>query len=292
MHVSVVTKSFAPDYELCVALNRSVLEFFPNTVEHQIIVPRPDMPRFRALAGARTRIRCDSELLPRTFARLPLSNITLNLTHPFPPIRGWIQQQLVKVAAVADSNADVVLTIDSDVEFIKPVAPELFIRDGAVRFFRNPGAITAELSRHTLWHNTARTLLGLPIADPPFSDYISSYLAWDPKIVRQMLTRVEGITARAWTTAIASQLNFSECILYGIYVENLADIHAKAFASKDPLCHAYWNETPLDRDTVDAFIKNAQADDIAAMISAKSLTPQPIREFAFTELRRKFSQID
>jgi hypothetical protein len=35
--IAVITKSFAPDFELCVALNRSVLDNAPDTVQHHII---------------------------------------------------------------------------------------------------------------------------------------------------------------------------------------------------------------------------------------------------------------
>ena len=84
--IAVITKSFAPDFELCVALNRSVLDNAPDTVRHHIIVPRPDLKLFGRLASARTHIRCDADLLPRAFVRVPLSNITVNLRRPFPPV--------------------------------------------------------------------------------------------------------------------------------------------------------------------------------------------------------------
>src|SRR5271157_904286 len=108
--IAVITKSFAPDFELCVALNRSVLDFAPDTVRHHIIVPRSDLKLFGQLAGPRTLVWCDVDLLPRTFVSVPFRNIMLNLSRPFPPVRGWILQQVVKLAAVAASEDDVVLT--------------------------------------------------------------------------------------------------------------------------------------------------------------------------------------
>ena len=78
--MAVITKSFAPDFELCVALNRSVLDNSPDTVWHHIIVPRSDLRLFGRLAGPRTHIRCEADLLPRTFVRVPFNNITVNLS--------------------------------------------------------------------------------------------------------------------------------------------------------------------------------------------------------------------
>jgi hypothetical protein len=100
-------------------LNKSVLDNSPDTVQHHIIVPRSDLKLFGRLADTRTHIRCEADLLPRTFVRVPLVNITVNVSRPFPPVRGWIQQQVVKLAAIAASEDDVVLVVDSDVEFFR-----------------------------------------------------------------------------------------------------------------------------------------------------------------------------
>src|SRR5260370_1264175 len=130
--MAVITKSFAPDFELCAALNKSVLDNSPDTVQHHIIVPRSDLKLFGRLAGPRTQIRCEADLLPRMFVRVPFVNITVNLSRPFPPVRGWIQQQVVKLAAIAVSEDDSVclvywedtpLTLDSAARFIRGVRP-------------------------------------------------------------------------------------------------------------------------------------------------------------------------
>jgi hypothetical protein len=283
--MAVITKSFAPDFELCVALNRSVLDNAPDTVRHDIIVPRSDLKLFGRLTGPRTHVRCDADLLPRTFVPLPFSNITVNLGRPFPPVRGWIQQQVVKLAAVAASEDDVALIADSDVELLRPFTAEMFIRDGKVRFFRKPDQIDRQLPRHMTWHRVARVLLGLPPAEPPYADYISSLIAWDPVIVRQMLARVAATTGRPWPTAIAGQIDFSECVLYGVFVDSVSGARASPFASDDPLCLLHWEHAPLSLDGVADFIRGVRPTDIAAMIPSKSRTPMAVREAAFTALR-------
>ena len=118
--MTVITISYAPDFELCVALKQSLLENSPDTIQHHIIVPRSDLELFQRLANSRSHIICEADFLPRSFVRVPLSNMMINLRRPFPPVRGWIQQQVIKLAAIAASDDDVVLTVDSDVEFIQP----------------------------------------------------------------------------------------------------------------------------------------------------------------------------
>jgi hypothetical protein len=283
--MAVMTKSFAPDFELCAALNRSVLDNSPDAIQHHIVVPRSDLKLFRRLAGPRTHIRCEADLLPRAFVRVPLSNIMINLGRPLPPVRGWIQQQVIKLAAIAASVDDVVLVVDSDVEFVRPFAAQMFVRDGAVRFFCKRNQIDKRLPRHMTWHRVARTLLGLPPAEPPYPDYISSPLAWDPTIVRRMLARVEATTGRPWPTTIAGQFDFSECVLYGVFVDAVCGPPANSFASDDPLCLIYWEQTPLNSDSAAQFIRRARPTDIAATIQSKSQTPLAVRHAAFAALR-------
>jgi hypothetical protein len=284
--MAVITPSFAPDFELCVALNRSVLDNAPDTVQHHIIVPRSDLKLFGRLAGPRTHIRCEADLLPRTFVPVPFSNITINLGRPFPPVRGWILQQVVKLAVVAASEDDVVLVVDSDVEFVRPFTAEMFVRDGNVRFYRKPNQIDNRLPRHMAWHRVARVLLGLPPVEPPFTDYIpSSLVAWDPIIVRRMLARVTATTRRPWPTAIAGQLHFSEWTLYGVFVDDVSGAPANSFASDAPLCLCYWEPSPLNLDRAADFIRGIRPTDVAAMIQSKSRTPLAVREAAFAALR-------
>jgi hypothetical protein len=284
--MAVMTPSFAPDFELCVALNRSVLDNSEDTVQHHIIVPRSDLKLFSRLAGPRTHIRCEADFLPRTFIPVPFSNITVNLSRPFPPVRGWILQQVIKLAAVSAAEDDVVLVVDSDVEFIRRFTVETFVRDGKVRFYRKPNQIDERLPRHMAWHRVARVLLGLQPVEPPFTDYIpSSLVAWDPRIVRRLLARVTATTGRPWPTAIAAQLHFSEWTLYGVFVDDVSGAPADTFTSEDQLCLCCWEVSPLSLDRAADFIRGVRPTDIAAMISAKSRTALTVREAAFAALR-------
>jgi len=154
-----------------------------------------------------------------------------------------------------------------------------------VRFFRGRNPIDRRLPRHMTWHRVARALLGLPAAEPPYPDYISSPLAWDPAIVRRMLARVAATTGRPWATAIAGQLDFSECVLHGVYVDEVAAAPANSFVSDDPLCRVYWEQTPLNMDDAARFIRSVRPTDIAVVLQSKSRTPPAVREAIFSALR-------
>ena len=281
----VLTPSFGPDFDLCADLNRSVLAYSSADVRHQIIVPKSDLPVFRPLAGARTEIRTEAEFLPSSFVRAPGVNATINLRRPFPPVRGWILQQVIKLAAAADADADVVLLVDSDIEFVRPFSVDTFVRDGVIRFYRLPDEVDHRLPRHVLWHKAARELLGLPAMPPPLPDYVSSLVAWDPAIVRQLLGRVEQVTGGRWANAVASRLHFSEWTLYGVFVEHILGDTATRFSAETSLCHALWDTVPLDEHTVGEFVAGMADDDVAVMISAKTRTPLAIRRAASAAMR-------
>jgi hypothetical protein len=180
-----------------------------------------------------------------------------------------------------------VVLVDSDVEFIRPFNAETFVQDGVVRLYRLPREIDARLPRHITWHRVARKLLGLPRAQPPFTDYISSLLAWDPNIVRRMLSHIAATTGRPWASAIGAQLHFSEWTLYGVFVDEVIGARANSFASGDPLCLAHWGTVPLTHDSATEFMRRTRPTDIAAMISAKSLTPLGVKRAAFAKYRAR-----
>jgi hypothetical protein len=280
----VLTPSYEPDFGLCVDLQRSILAHSPDSVEHHIVVPRSDIDLFRQLDGARVQIHDVTEILPRSFRQLPGANVWTNLWRPFPPVRGWIAQQILKLAAAARSDADVVLLVDSDVVFVRPFTADTFIQGGVVRFYRREDAIPGDKDRHVRWHQNARRLLGLPPGRPPFHDYICWPGPWSPKIVRAMLRRVEHVTGRRWPTAIGSRLHFSEMILYGVYVDEILGAPANTYASDDMHCVNYFDEVPLDADDLHEFLGRIDNDDLAVMISAKSHTPLSLRRRALANL--------
>ena len=276
--LSVVTPSYRPDLELCRQLNQSLQKFGPADLTHRIIVPTVDLDIFAGIGD----VRDASQYLPRSFVPIP-RNLWINLRHPIPPIRGWIAQQVIKLASAAQSTSSVVLLVDSDIVFIRPFSVDTFYRNGQTRFFRAANAVHIGMERHILWHRVARKLLGLPASDRiPFHDYICWPMSWDPRIVRAMLQRVQEKTGKTWQSAIAAQLHFSEGILYGVYVDEV--LGGTPYSADTMLCMNYWDETPFDENALATFMSNASSSDVAVMISAKSGTPLEVRTRALAKI--------
>jgi hypothetical protein len=279
--LAIVTPSFGPDAPLFADLHRSVLRHTGQDVVHHVIVPDAHRPLFAQYAGPRCRIWVESELLPRRFVTLPRSGLRVNLKRPWPPVRGWILQQAIKIAVAETLSADVVLIADSDVVLVRDITADTFITDGKLRLYRLPEAVHAGMTDHVRWHEVARRLLGLPAAPGlPLPDYVSSLNIWSPPVVRAMQRRVSEVTGRDWMDVVTSQLQISEFILYGVYLDEIVAEPGAGWPGDTTICHNYWDITPLDLAGGLAFADKLGEAAVGMMISAKSHTAAEVREAA------------
>ncbi|KQO01824.1 hypothetical protein ASF21_09635 [Arthrobacter sp. Leaf234] len=270
--LAIVTPSYAPDRELCGDLVRSVLQFSQENVHHHIVVPKQDLALFSSLSGDRTTIHCADHFLPRSMLRVPPINAWINVRHPYPPVRGWIAQQIIKLSLASSLRADVVLLVDSDIVLIRPFSGSTFTPSGSASLFRVDAGIDGSLPRHRLWHQTARRLLGLPPDDRTvLPDYICCPCVWVPDVVRSMLTRIERETGTDWATAVGAELHFSEMILYGVFIEEVFGLDG-IDVTADMRCLNHYEEVPLDAPALDDLLVGVRPTDVAVMISAKSRT--------------------
>ncbi|KUM39433.1 hypothetical protein AR539_01625 [Arthrobacter sp. EPSL27] len=253
-------------------------------VEHHIVVPHRDRKYFNDLAGRRTFVRDVREFLPGNLVRAPGANLWFNARQLWPPVRGWIAQQLVKLSAAASFETDGVLLMDSDMVLIRRTSLDSFLLNGKPTFYRNPGAVHQGLPMHRKWHESSRSLLGL--TPPPagnLTDYISWPCLWEPTVVRGLLSAIEAHTGRAWATAVGSQLHFSEMVLYGVYVDEV--LGGAETTTNRMRSVVYSEERPLDPAALSALLAGVTSADLAVMVSAKSGTALLDRRQALAEVR-------
>ncbi len=281
--LEVITPSYAPDFELCSDLNASVLER-GERVRHTIIVPPRDLVLFGALGNEWTSIRSADEFLPG-LRRLP-RNFWLNPRRPWLPVRGWVAQQLVKLAAAAASESDLVLMVDSDIVFVRAFGVETFLsEDGRPEFYRLDDAVDDRLPRHVLWHRAARRLLGLHApSTTPLPDYVSCPCVWEPVVVRSLLDRIEEVASAPWQRVVAAEPHVSEMMLYGVFVDALLPAAPPRHTVSDMRCHRHYDEVALDASELHHFLAGIRPVDHSVMISAKSGTDLDTRRVALGAL--------
>jgi Family of unknown function (DUF6492) len=283
--LAVLTPSFRGDVGLFADLHESVLVNTRPTVVHHVVVPPSDAPLFREYEGARCRVWTHRDLLPRYCVSVPYaSGLTLSLQRPWPPVRGWVVQQLMKLAATAALDARAVLIIDSDAVLLRETTVDDFTDDGRLWHFRRDRAVTTGMDRHLLWHNVARKLLDIPgLVSPPAPDYISPITVWDSTVVRALTEHIADSTGRNWMDAVAGELHVSECVIYGVFVDHVLGGVAP-FGG--PLCHNYYERAPLSPDDARAFADQMPSKAVGAMISSHSQTPREVRREAFLRCRQ------
>ena len=275
--VAFVTVSYGPDRDRCALLCRSVDALAPEILEHVIIVDRADLPLFRELESGRRRVIVAEDVLPRRVWRLQARRVGLRsnaFLHLGKPIRGWLLQQLVKMAACREVAADVIVHADSDVSLMRRFAASSLVdAQGRLRLYRGPGGINEWLSEHVLWHRSAERLLGLDPSPTPLPQYIASLVPWRRDNAIALLDFLDSRSRRSWMRAIASTWDFSEYILYGRFVTDMLGEAAAQFSTPTSLCLDYWEKEPLSPERIEALVDGLGPEQVAVSITAKAGMP-------------------
>ncbi len=160
------------------------------------------------------------------------------------PAIGWLIQQLVKLS-FAFADEDVLVNVDSDVRFIRPVDPQLFVRDGLTRMYRLPDGIVAGM-HHVKWHRNVARLLGVRADAVPMADFVGNVISWDRRIVREACERIEAVTGLPWHVAFTRGRQVGEYLVYGLFVDKVIGREAaRVWVDERSWCHTYWGPEPL-----------------------------------------------
>jgi hypothetical protein len=272
--VAFVTVSYGPDRDRCALLSRSLEEFAPSG-EHLVVVDRADLPLFRALRNNRTTIVATEEVLPLWLRRLDLrrvgvrSNLWIQVRGR--PVRGWLVQQLVKLALAEELTADVLIHADSDVVLMRPFRiSSVTDQDERVRLVAEPDAVDESLPDHVLWHRSAEKLLGIGPADIPIQNFITSLVPWKRSNAVALLEHVERNTGRHWLRALTAAWDVSEYTLYGRFVTDVLGESAGQYLTSESLCRDYWSRTPLSTTELEFFLDDVAPEQIAVSLTAKA----------------------
>ena len=273
---ALLTKSYASDHAMCRALCESIDAHMPG-VRHYLVVDRRDLSLFAPLAREGRTILETEGFLPG-LASVQALGRRWWLSLAAPPIRGWIQQQMAKIAVAASLAEDAVVLVDSDVVFFRGIDPGRLARDGRVRLYRAPGS--ARDGEHLRWHEAAADLLGLPRRGYFGADYITNAVTWRPDVVRAMIARIEQTTRLPWRVALSRRLRFSEYILYGVFAEHVPGTHAeRLFPDTGDLCHCSWHYDLTCPAGVTRFVENFDDGHVAVLIQSNlALSPQTRNE--------------
>ena len=268
--------------QLCNSIDR----WMPD-VRHIVAVDHSDVALFSEFAGPFREIVDCSEFLP-SLHEFSLFGRRLWWKFPFHIIRGWIYQQLSKIAIVSTFDEAAIVIVDSDVVFIRKLETGDIFDNSSVVYFRNLGASSGPPSQSSRWHDAAATTLGLPMRGYTGADYISGAVIWSTDVVRAMLHRIESIHGGKWLKPLLRHLRISEYVTYGVFCDHVSGPH-RTLISPTPaeLAHCSWNYDFDESGGVEMFVSELP-DDAAAVLVQSNLNMAPARrEEVFARIAEK-----
>ncbi len=237
MPLHLITVSHAPDVERCHRLCESIDRFDrTQSIQHTLICPHRDLPLFADLGKRNRRVISYQDILPRGYRQIPLSSRWWLDPGGF-PVRGWMMQQLVKLAVAAQSDAEYIVIVDSDIVFCRSIDEDLFFRDGAIRLVATP--LKSEDKDHVVWQRLSERLLWVS-PQQQFPNYVGQLMSWSPDVVRQMLSRVEKHADKPWFKTLGRLITVSEYTLYSNFAEHLYEGKAKHFLDSEAISLDLW----------------------------------------------------
>lgn len=284
-----ITPSYAPDFQRCKLLCWSIKKFVTFPVKHYIVVDRRDLKLFRELEDADTIVLTKEDIFPRWIVRIPMpSFFKKNLWFNFRGyktgnwlLRGWLVQQIIKLAAAQYAQEDVLVFVDSDVAFIDPFDGSTLWDGEKVRLFRVEHLKDMDDKVGRRWRQTAKHLLALPEKDSYYDFYVSQIVTWKRDNLVQMYRHIEKNFQRNWLEVITEAKDLSEYMLYGLFVNYALGEKSGHFDNHlEKICWCYWHEVPLPPAELKAFFQEAKSTGHpAVMVSAKSKTEISIDQF-------------
>jgi hypothetical protein len=243
--------------------------------EHLIVVDRGDLPLFRHLQSNRTTVVAKEEVLPLRVHRIDTLKIGLRsnvwVQARGRPIRGWLVQQLVKLAVAERLSADVLVHTDSDVVLFRPFSVDAVVDEGGrVRLYERPDSVDRAMRDHVSWHRSTEKLLGIGPAPLPMPNFVSTLVPWKRQNALALLEHVERTTGRHWLRALAAAWDVSEYTLYGRFVQDVLGASGGQFVSSSPLCLDYYKPAPLTVPEVMTFLDSATEEAFAISLTSEA----------------------
>lgn len=279
-----VTRSYRRDLAMCRELCASIDEHMPGT-QHYLLIDRQDFALFSPLeAENRSLVDC-SALLPQ-FKQIPCADLQVWWRWPFRLVRGWIYQQLAKIAYVAQMDENAAIVIDSDARLLAPIDLAQIQALGQVKIHRNKAERCS--AQQEEWHRIAQGLIGRQVTGYRGFDYIGPAVVWSPNIVKQMIARIEDINGAAWFDCLIRNFRFSEYIIYGNFVEQLA---SEGGATLTPggweFCHASWHYDLSSTDGINSFVAAVRPEHSCLLIQSNLKLPNEKRAEIIARIERK-----
>ncbi len=269
---SIITPSYSADFDRCQLLCDTMDRFVTNLDHHYILVDATDVAKFRPLQSARRTVVDERDILPKWLHAfndpLSLFRKRIWLAWGAMPMRGWHVQQFRRIAIAGHVPQDVLVYCDSDVAFLKPFDLHAYQHGDKVRLFRRDDALLSRpRTHHDDWIRNSASNLGIPQKQISNHDYVTTLIAWRRQTVVDMCNHIEKVEGRHWIKALASTRKFSECTIYGRYVDEITG-GANHFHGSEEWCRVAWFGEEMSDERFDQFVAGMTPEQVAICVQS------------------------
>jgi hypothetical protein len=269
-----VTPTYLPDLARCELLAESLDRMMPD-LAHYLIVDRKDWSAFRHLQRGRRRLIESESLVGQWLWRMP-GRKSFWLSWKAPPVRGWIIQQILKIAVTDAVPERTLVFCDSDTAFFRRFERQDLLVNGKV------GLLDVDFVNDDIrhWTKIARRLLGLPLGSHSYRGYVGNMICWNSETIKLMRQQIETTMGVHWQVALARTASFSEYMLYGVFVRELLGYDTVDHTpSVVPLVKPSWGMQLATDTAMEAFFANFDPRTVAVMIHSRDqIDPDRIRK--------------
>ncbi|GGF62879.1 DUF6492 family protein [Alteromonas lipolytica] len=263
----LVTPTFKDDLQRCERLVATAQCYLSGYEKHYLIIDEKEWSLFAHLASAKVVLMTKESLLPYRNINLPVlrkwwwGKKTL-------PVRGWIFQQLCKFAIAEKVDCDAIVFADSDVEFIRPFNLNQLWRGDKLRLsVKLRGPVLQTDRRYLNWYSLAARLFGITSQKNIKHGYIAQLNAFRRDTCLALLDHIAVTAWKPWHRALARELDLSEFILYGAFVEHVqqGNGHWQDFKQ---LTHSSWFYDIHSADDVQAYLNHLDKEHVAVHVQS------------------------
>ncbi|MGB7407539.1 MAG: DUF6492 family protein [Pontixanthobacter sp.] len=233
-------------------------------IDHFILVDKADIDLFRPLAGPRTHIVDSRELMGPQFHTVPFCPRWWVSARTW-PLRGWITQQLRKLAMPAIADHDIFVNVDSDVVFVREFSQDDLFVDGRLALLE----VDYQNEELGKWTDISEKLLGLPKSGEIFN-YVGMLIPWWRNEVVSLTEKLESLWDQPWQVTLGQRHNFSEYMLYGNYVRKRRGFeNAGHVADLRPLIQTSWHKDTSSQMGLKSLFSDLPSETVGVMVHSK-----------------------
>lgn len=278
---ALITPSWLPDISRCEELLSSAAQYTRGFSDHYVLIDAQDEKLFRRRLGMQCELVIKEDLLPGWLHQSRLDRQWWWSMQAL-PVRGWILQQITKLAVTQYLGEEAFCFVDSDIGFIRPFGAENLWSNGKLKYYRStrkPYFYTSY--RYRNWYQFAADQFDLGEEKNLNGAYIAQLSAMNKATVRQLLAHIEVKRGRSWLEVLLQSMDFSEFVLYGVYVDEVLNNEGHE-PMAESFCHGSWFFDLENREDFNRLTEVA-ADQFAVPLQSKSGRSKLLETMLVTE---------